>query len=168
MSPTTTPSCGVCPTPGAEHGAWLRGARAKMPFVFPIRLYAHLFDYDIISLQPPYKPDTYVEAIKAAEEYGADVIIIDSLSHAWSDEGGLLDQADKLSAKGNRYTVWADLTPQHRKLVNGMLNSPVHIIATVRSKQAYEMEEYSDSHGNKKQRPVKNGFGSRAARRHGI
>jgi hypothetical protein len=104
-------------------------------------LYADLFDYDIITLQPPYKPEKYVEAIHAAEEAGYDTIILDSLSHAWSDEGGILDQADKLSAGGNRFTVWAKLTPQHRSLVNAMLNSPAHIIATVRSKQDYAIDD---------------------------
>lgn len=103
-------------------------------------LYAHITEYDIISLQPPYAPKNYVEAIEAAEDAGYDVIIIDSLSHAWTDEGGLLDQADKLSKGGNRFTVWADLTPQHRKLVNGMLNSDCHLIGTVRSKQEYAIE----------------------------
>jgi len=104
-------------------------------------LYAHVTDYDIITLAPPYAPKNYVEAIEAGEDAGYDVIIIDSLSHAWTDEGGLLDQADKLSAGGNRFTVWASLTPQHRDLVNAMLNSDAHIIGTVRSKQEYAMEK---------------------------
>lgn len=103
-------------------------------------LYAHITDFDYIELKPPYAPKNYVEAIEAAEDAGYDVIIIDSLSHAWTDEGGLLDQADKLSKGGNRFTIWADLTPQHRKLVNGMLNCDSHIVATVRSKQEYAIE----------------------------
>jgi hypothetical protein len=121
-------------------------------------LYANLYDYDIITLAPPYAPKYYTEAITAAEDAGYDIIIIDSLSHAWSDEGGILDQADKKQGTGNSYTVWKELTPQHRSLVNSMLNSPAHIIATVRSKQAYEMEEYTDSRGNKKSKPVKMGM----------
>lgn len=104
-------------------------------------LYAHLFAYDIITLMPPYKPQVYADAIKAGVEANYDVIIIDSLSHAWSDEGGLLDQADKKRSGGNGFTVWAELTPQHRMLVNSMLNAPCHIIATVRSKQDYAMEK---------------------------
>ena len=105
-------------------------------------LYANLYDYSVITLEPPFKPDSAVEAIHAAEKAGFDVIIIDSLSHFWNDEGGLLDQADKLEKSGkNRFTMWADLTPQHRKLVSAMLNSPKHIIATMRSKQAYELEK---------------------------
>jgi hypothetical protein len=121
-------------------------------------LYADLYEYSIISIEPPYTPQKYVDAIVAAEEAGFGVIIIDSLSHAWSDEGGILDQADKKSAGGNRFTVWAELTPQHRRLVGGMLNSKAHIIATTRSKQQYELEEFTDSRGNKKSRPVKLGM----------
>jgi AAA domain len=104
-------------------------------------LYANLYDYSVISLEPPFKPDVLIEAIHAAEKAGFNVIIIDSLSHFWSDEGGILDQADKMQNSGkNRFTLWADLTPQHRRLVNAMLNSPKHIIGTMRSKQEYAME----------------------------
>ncbi len=104
-------------------------------------LYADLYDYDIISLEPPFKPDILIEAIRTAEEAGYDVIIVDSLSHFWADEGGLLDQADKMQAAGkNRFTLWADITPQHRRLVNALLNSPKHIVATMRAKQEYAME----------------------------
>lgn len=104
-------------------------------------LYANLYDYSVITLEPPFKPDVLIEAIHAAEKAGFDVIIIDSLSHFWSDDGGILDQADKMQNSGkNRFTMWADLTPQHRRLVNAMLNSPKHIIGTMRSKQEYAME----------------------------
>lgn len=105
-------------------------------------LYSDLYSYDIISLEPPFKPDVLVEAVRVAEAAGYDVIIVDSLSHFWADEGGMLDMADKMQAAGkNRFTLWADITPQHRRLVNALLNSPKHIIATMRSKQAYEMEK---------------------------
>jgi hypothetical protein len=104
-------------------------------------LYANLYDYSVISLDPPFKPDLLIDAIHAAEKANFSVIIIDSLSHFWSDEGGILDQADKMQNSGkNRFTLWADLTPQHRRLVNALLNSPRHIIGTMRSKQEYAME----------------------------
>jgi hypothetical protein len=109
-------------------------------------LYAHLYDYSVISLEPPFKPDTLIEAIHAAEKEGFEVIVIDSLSHFWNEEGGILDQADKMQNSGkNRFTLWADLTPQHRRLVNALLNSPKHIIGTMRSKQEYAIE--SDDKG---------------------
>lgn len=104
-------------------------------------LYANLYDYSVISLDPPFKPDLLIDAIHAAEKANFSVIIIDSLSHFWSDEGGILDQADKMqNSRKNRFTLWADLTPQHRRLVNALLNSPRHIIGTMRSKQEYAME----------------------------
>lgn len=104
-------------------------------------LYADLYDYSVITLEPPFKPDILVEAIHEAEKAGFDVIVLDSLSHFWNDEGGLLDQADKMQSSGkNRFTLWSELTPQHRRLVNAILNSPKHIIATMRSKQEYAME----------------------------
>ncbi len=104
-------------------------------------LYSHITDYDIITLEAPFAPKNYVAAIEAAEDAGYDVIIVDSLSHAWTDEGGLLDQADKLSKGGNRFTVWADLTPQHRSLVGALLNCDAHVVATVRSKQEYSLDK---------------------------
>jgi hypothetical protein len=105
-------------------------------------LYADLYEYSVITLEPPFKPDAAVEAIHEAEKAGFDMIIVDSLSHFWNDEGGLLDQADKMEKSGkNRFTMWADLTPQHRRLVNALLNSPKHILVTLRSKQEYAMEK---------------------------
>lgn len=122
-------------------------------------LYANLYDYSVITLEPPFKPDSLIEAIHAAEKANFNVIIIDSLSHFWSDEGGLLDQVDKAAkTAGNSYTAWKDVTPQHRRLVNAMLNSPKHIIGTMRSKQAYELETYTDKNGQTKQKPVKLGM----------
>ena len=113
-------------------------------------LYASTTAYDIITLSPPYKPSLYIEALKAGEDAGYDAIIVDSLSHAWSDEGGLLDQADKMEAGGkNRFTMWAELTPQHRQLVNALLNTSCHLIATVRSKQEYALEKDSTTGKNR-------------------
>ena len=99
-------------------------------------LYANLFEYDLITLNAPnYAPKNYIEAIHAAENAGYEVIIIDSLSHAWVGVGGLLDQVDKKA--GNSFTAWRDITPQHNQLVDAMLTSTKHIIATMRSKTEY-------------------------------
>lgn len=106
------------------------------------QLYANVTDFDVIELVPPFAPKNYIEAIEAAEDAKYDVVIIDSLTHAWADEGGILDQADKLEKAGrNRFTMWADLTPQHRLLVNAMLNCDTHLIGCVRSKTEYAMDK---------------------------
>ena len=105
-------------------------------------LYAHLGEYDIITLQAPYTAQKYIDAIDAFEEGGYDVIIIDSLSHAWSGEGGLLDKQGRIADRtGNSYTAWRTVTPDHNALVEAMLQSRCHIIATVRSKQEYVMDK---------------------------
>lgn len=56
-------------------------------------LYADLGGYSTLTINPPYSPKKYIDAIYAAEAAGFELVIIDSLSHAWSGEGGLLDQA---------------------------------------------------------------------------
>ena len=108
-------------------------------------LYAQLGPYSICQVQAPYTVDKYLEAIREAEDAGFEVIIIDSLSHAWAGEGGLLDQHDNATSsakhRGNSYTAWREITPKHNQLVEAILKSPVHIIATTRSKQAYEQTE---------------------------
>jgi hypothetical protein len=101
-------------------------------------LYAHLGEYDVCSITSPFEPEKYTEAVKTAESAGYGVIIIDSLSHAWSGEGGLLDLHGHLSDRsGNSWAAWRKVTPKHNQLVEAMLQSPCHIIATMRSKMEY-------------------------------
>jgi len=105
-------------------------------------LYSDKFSFDVLELHT-FSPSLYIEAIETAEKAGYDVIIIDSLSHAWEGEGGALDmvdQAAKRSQSNNTYTAWKDVTPLQRKLVDAMLQSPAHIIATMRSKTEYILE----------------------------
>lgn len=107
-------------------------------------LYAHLGDYDVIALTAPYEVEKYLSAVHAFEAAKYDVIIIDSLTHAWAGEGGLLDQQGKMEASGrykNSFATWRDITPLHNKLIETMLKSPSHIIATMRSKQEYVLEQ---------------------------
>ena len=101
-------------------------------------LYAHLGDYDVCTITPPFEPEKYTTAIREAEKAGYDVIIIDSLSHAWAGEGGLLDLHGHLADRsGNSWSAWRKVTPKHNQLVEAMLQSPCHIIATMRSKMEY-------------------------------
>lgn len=104
-------------------------------------LYAHLGDYDVITLEAPFTVAKYLEAIRAFEAAGYGTIIIDSLSHAWSGDGGLLDKQGKIADKiGNSYTAWRTVTPEHNALVDAMLQSDAHIIATMRAKTEYVLE----------------------------
>ena len=103
-------------------------------------LYASLGDYDIMNINAPYHPQKYLAAIHEAEQAGYDIIIIDILSHAWSGEGGLLDMQGKIADtkyRGNSYAAWREVTPWHNKLIDVMLSSSAHVIATMRSKTEY-------------------------------
>ena len=108
-------------------------------------LYADLGDYDIINVDAPYTVKKYRDAIRAFEEAGYNVVVIDSLSHAWAGDGGLLDKQGKIADSGkpgmNSYSAWRTVTPEHNGLVEAMLTSPCHIIATMRSKQEYVQDK---------------------------
>ncbi len=103
-------------------------------------LYSDICDYDVQTITAPYSIQKYLAAIHEAEDEGYDVLIIDSLSHAWVGEGGLLDMHSKITSQsksGNSYTAWGKVTPWHNRLIETMLNSRCHIIATMRSKTDY-------------------------------
>ncbi len=71
------------------------------------------------------------------------VLVIDSLSHAWSGQGGLLEEKDKIARakySGNSFSAWNDASAIQNKLVNVILGAKLHIIATVRSKMDYVLE----------------------------
>ena len=97
--------------------------------------------FDILEIDPPYTIGKYLEAIEAAERDGYDVLIIDSISHAWAGEGGLLDKKTALDARGgNSYTNWAQITPEQERFKARILQADMHIICTMRSKQDYVLE----------------------------
>lgn len=105
-------------------------------------LYDHLGAYDACTLDAPFEPKKYVAAIKAAEVAGYDTIIVDSLTHAWAGTGGLLDRHGMIADKsGNSWSAWRMVTPQHNELVDALLQSTCHIIATMRSKMEYTQVE---------------------------
>lgn len=103
--------------------------------------------YNAVTLTAPFEAEKYIQAIDLCEESGIEVCIIDSTTHLWSGEGGLLEQQSALSKRtGNGYTAWRDITPQHNKFVEKMLQTPMHIIATMRAKQEYALDK--DDKGN--------------------
>ena len=106
--------------------------------------YADQFDFDLINLEPPYTIEKYLEAMKAGVDNKYDVIIIDSITHAWAGEGGLLDQKstlDRLNPRSNQFTNWSTITSAHEKFKAYLLYANTHMISTMRSKQEYVIEE---------------------------
>lgn len=102
-------------------------------------LYAHLGNYQVLALEQPFTPERYMEAIEICEKAGMEAIIIDSISHEWEGNGGILDIHGAMM--GNSFTNWAKLTPRHNAFIQKILQSSSHIIATIRSKQDYVLSE---------------------------
>jgi hypothetical protein len=101
-------------------------------------LYSHLGEYNVITLEAPFTPEVYIEAIEAAEKAGMEAIIIDSATHEWDGKGGCLEIMESL---GGRYQDWSKVTPRHRKFIDAILSSPAHVITTTRRKQDYAMDK---------------------------
>ena len=105
-------------------------------------LYADKFNFDVLELAPPYSPERYIEAMSDAVKEGYELIIMDSISHAWAGEGGLLNKKEQLDARGgNSFSNWAKMTPIQEKFVSSLINCPAHLILTMRSKQEYILSE---------------------------
>lgn len=108
------------------------------------------FEFDVVDDLDAFSPEDYVKVIAelCKREYGT--IIIDSLSHAWMGKGGALEQVDKAakrSQSANTFAAWRDVTPMHNRLVDTIISAPAHIIATMRTKVDWVIEE--DSRGKK-------------------
>lgn len=115
-------------------------------------LYADRFAFD--SFEPEsYSPKVYAEAIKAAEQAGYEVLVIDSLSHAWMGRGGALEMVDDAAARasGNSFAGWKVVTPVQHAMIDAILGARLHVIVTMRTKTEYVIE---DVRGKKTPRKV--------------
>lgn len=96
------------------------------------------WQFDICELAN-FAPTSYTNAILAAGVERYDVLVIDSLSHAWAGAGGALELKDKVGDK-NSFTAWKTITPMHNQMIEAILRSPCHVIVTMRSKTEYIIE----------------------------
>lgn len=118
--------------------------------------YSDDFEYEYYRLDPPFTPERYIEAMRAAVSAGAATVIIDSFSHAWAGKGGLLEYKDQVASSSrnpNQFAAWGKVTPKHNMLVEELMRLPANLIVTMRTKTAYDVQ---DVDGRKK--PVKIGL----------
>jgi len=111
--------------------------------------YADQFSFDHGDLPPPFRPDAYIEAIVAADKAGYPVIVVDSMSHVWSGDGGVLDwQEEELQrmsggdwqkAERVKMASWIKPKVSHKKMVQRLLQVRAHVILCFRAEEKIEM-----------------------------
>lgn len=111
------------------------------------------FDFLHLNFQPPFTPERYIEAIRAAEEAGATVIVLDSASHEWAGEGGCSDiqmaEAERMAraaaAKNNgnwesmldamTAPAWKKPKQRHQRMVSRIIQTRSHLIFCFRAQE---------------------------------
>ncbi len=106
--------------------------------------YADQFRFDHGDLGSPFSPDHYADAIIAADEAKYPVVIVDSASHEWAGEGGVLDmQEGEFSRMGGRDSAkmasWIKPKMAHKAMVSRLLQVRAHVILCFRAEPKIEM-----------------------------
>ena len=92
--------------------------------------------FNILDFYAPFSPSRYVEAIEAASKAGAEVIVIDSVSHEWESEGGC-----EWIANQTRFPDWKRAKAEHKRFMTYMLQCPAHIIACTRAREKVDFSD---------------------------
>lgn len=92
-----------------------------------------------------YDPRNWVKLLEwiAKEHPSVEAVVLDSITHEWEGTGGCLELAEKSQRGGNSFTGWKVVTPLHRAFIDKMRHSPFHVVATMRSKTDYVLEQNS-------------------------
>ena len=111
--------------------------------------YADQFVFDVLELQAPFTPDRYSAVIEAADQSGYPVIVVDSMSHVWAGDGGVLDwQEDELDrmAKNDydkrekcKMAAWIKPKMAHKQMMQKLLQVNAHVILCFRAEEKIEM-----------------------------
>lgn len=104
--------------------------------------------FKYIDFEPPFNTERYNMAIKLLMQQGVEVIIVDSLSHQWQGEGGVVETHGGM--QGNSFQNWGKLAPESSKLVKGLTTANVHMITTLRVKSDYVIEQVDGKNVPKK------------------
>ena len=113
------------------------------------RHYADQFSFDVCDLGAPFRPDNYAEAIIAADKAGYPVIVVDSMSHVWAGDGGVLDwqeeELDRMAGddwkkrEAVKMAAWIKPKMSHKHMVQKMLQVKAHLILCFRAESKIEM-----------------------------
>ena len=105
-----------------------------------------------LTVDDGYAPSNYLALRNEAIKAGAEVIIMDSISHMWNRKGGLLDLVAEAEASGlDNYRSWGtDKNRKEKELLSDLVRcSEAHMITTVRIKEKFGME-FDETRGRNK------------------
>jgi len=107
--------------------------------------------YDHCPFEPPFTPERYAEAIRAADKAGYKAIVVDSMSHEWAGEGGVLDwQEEELTRMAGddwrkretcKMAAWIKPKMAHKQMVSRLLQVKSHLILCFRAEDKVKMEK---------------------------
>lgn len=103
--------------------------------------YADKFDFDTLDISANTHPNEYSKAIELAVKEGYEVLIIDSLTHAWDATKKEVERLTNASNSRNSYVQWAQGSKIWDALKATINKSNLHIIVTMRSKADFVQEE---------------------------
>lgn len=100
-------------------------------------------------LRAPFTPAAYTEAIVTADDAGYGVIVVDSMSHEWEGDGGVLKMQEAEFARmgsreGARMASWIAPKTAHKDMVRTLLQVKAHVILNMRAEDKVEMVKVGD------------------------
>ncbi|MRB58057.1 AAA family ATPase [Bacillus thuringiensis] len=95
-----------------------------------------------IDFPPPFTTERYNFAVITMKNAGTEVVVIDSISHNWMGEGGIVETHGQMS--GNSFQNWGKLAPETNKLIKTLTQNDIHMLVTFRTKTEYVVEPNSD------------------------
>jgi hypothetical protein len=98
-----------------------------------------IHEFLIGDLEPPFTPDRYAQAIREFQAAGVEVLVIDSVSHEYEGTGGILEMREP--APGSSAPRDAHAKAEHKKFMNVLLQSDMHIIACIRAREKVKLEK---------------------------
>lgn len=109
-----------------------------------------------------FSPEALTGLLAEAGQEGFDVLVLDSWSHYWMGVDGMLEQVDKRARNGNNFSGWKEVRPDERRMIDALISYPGHVIATLRVKTEYVIEE------NERGKKVPRKIGLKPEQREGV
>ena len=99
--------------------------------------YTGRFQFDVADLLPPFRPSRFAEAAEAAERAGYAVLVIDSMTHEWAGEGGVLDWHDTIAGDDPKKNMqgWIKPKGEHKAMISSFLTRRIPLVFCFRAEE---------------------------------